>query len=198
MKDYSSCPIRWLALLLSVSACTTYWGVATDKDSQHTYITYTKSFLFFGTSGVILCERQGESHACRKVEVMPAEAPVASSTASPPAEVAFGAGAAGPTVPPAVSGATPSAVLALPKPKAPLPAKADKPTGEMVFDKETTLATATITLPSWRGSFVVFHLKDGRQIEGELALVSGVDVRVRTETGTWSGSLTEVERLVRY
>lgn len=200
MKNCYQLPICGLLLivLLFLSACSTYLGVATDKESQHTYITYTKSFLFFSTSGVILCERQGDGHLCRKVDVTPADGPVASSAASPRAETTFGAPAINPPVPSAAPGTPAPTPPAQPKTRAPLPAKADKPTGEMVFDREDALATATVTLPSWRGSYVVIHLKDGRQIEGELALVSGLDVRVRTEAGTWSGTLTEVERLTRY
>lgn len=167
-------------------------GVATDKDSQRTYITYTKSYIIFSTSGVLLCERQGDGHVCREVDVTPSDEIAAFVAAPPPAQAGFDGSA--------IAGATPRGQSEPPRTKAPLPlpVKADKPTGELVFDTEDALATATVTLPSWCGSNVVVHLKDGRQIEGELSLVNGLDVRVRTETSTWSGSLTEVERLVRY
>lgn len=180
-------------LLMTASTCTTYLGVATDKESQRTYITYTKAFLFFGTSGVILCERQGEAHVCRKVDVWPIEAPQVASSAevvTPPRGVDL--------VQPVIV-ATPAAMSPEPpKTRVPLPVKAEKSTGEMVLSTSDALTTAATALPAWQGSYVVIRLKDGRDVHGGLALVSGMDLRVRTESGTWSGTLTDVERMTRY
>jgi hypothetical protein len=167
----------FLLFLVGLTGCTTYVG-ASESDGR-ILLTYTKNFLFFGSSGVLECERLSDGLVCvkRDVQIGAASRTVNlddSSSYHGPRQASgarYGAQQElSSTEPKRVPGSVDSLAAAGAQ-SAPLPNTLSN--SPVKVDFAADLSTALSTIQGWVGSIVNFTKSDGSTVSGRLQRVQG-------------------------
>ena len=186
------------ALLMSVffMSCTSYLGVASHGDGK-VIITYATTFVFFSESGVAECLLVGDDLKCHELGVtITSHDQAAGSMASGSSDY----GSSGRHViidVEAVEAHAEQAVAASKKEEASIEQVVEtaEPIQSFALGSGEALIAANEELPAFVGRLVRIDMKDGARVVGVLSGIAGVDLVVKTQTGTWIGGMLDAKNI---